>query len=325
MINGIVLNHHSLPFANTEAANQGVLLFFKILKTCRAVGLKVLLLDEDQDKSLMSLELSNSYFVRDWFNAAKNDASLRDWRSFLRSVETKQPLFETVELMAMDNTLEVGLLGDNIGNNVLLATYYFETFLVSFATSAPWLNHKIDIWVLDLVQKTEEEQTSLPNLVDDVSLAKHKTALLERRNQLINSAKDIWGNRLELFPNLTLLPNQIGTALQNWSARSDILLKARDALNVLEQFSAKWKNAEYKDYRHNYLHDLGLAAKVSGESKSVNADPKKKKQRMFWLDDGREVYCENHIKLPNGFRLHFYPDSSKKHIYVVYLGTHLLL
>lgn len=70
------------------------------------------------------------------------------------------------------------------------------------------------------------------------------------------------------------------------------MLKARDALNVLESFSDKWLAGEYVEYRHEYLRDLGLAAEVSGESDSVANDPK----RMFWLDDGRQVYCENHIK-----------------------------
>ena len=69
-----------------------------------------------------------------------------------------------------------------------------------------------------------------------------------------------------------------------------------------------------------YLRDLGLAAEVSGESDSVNNDPKKKKERMFWLDDGRQVYCENHIKLPDGYRLHFYADAVNKRVYVAYLG-----
>jgi hypothetical protein len=55
-----------------------------------------------------------------------------------------------------------------------------------------------------------------------------------------------------------------------------------------------------------------LAAEVSGESTSVNNDPKKRKERMFWLYEGQEVYCESHIKLPDGFRLRFYPDTSKK-------------
>jgi len=73
------------------------------------------------------------------------------------------------------------------------------------------------------------------------------------------------------------------------------------------------------------LSDLGLAAEVSGESPSVGNDPRKKKERMFWLDDGREVYCENHIKFPDGYRLHYFPDTAHKHIYVAYLGSHLPL
>lgn len=46
---------------------------------------------------------------------------------------------------------------------------------------------------------------------------------------------------------------------------------------------------------------------------------------MFWLDDGRQVYCENHVKLPGGYRMHFYADAANKQIYVTYLRPHLTL
>lgn len=103
------------------------------------------------------------------------------------------------------------------------------------------------------------------------------------------------------------------------------MLKARDSLNIFELFCSKWKNGEYAEYRHEYLRELGLAAEISGESASVNIDSRKRKERMFWLDDGREVYCENHVKLPDGYRLHFYPDTLEKRIYVSYLGPHMTL
>ncbi|MCY4313506.1 MAG: hypothetical protein OXD44_07415, partial [Gammaproteobacteria bacterium] len=111
--------------------------------------------------------------------------------------------------------------------------------------------------------------------------------------------------------------------LQNWSARQDILLNARDALNVLEKFGEKWKEGEYSGYRHQYLNDLGLAADVSGESERVNNNRRKRRERTFWLEDGRQIYCENHVKLPSGYRMHFYPDVEQKRIYVAYLGPHL--
>lgn len=325
MSNGIVLNHHSLPFASKKDADNGLLAFFTVLKVCRTAGLKILLVDEDQDKSLMGLELANGYFVRNWFASASKNAELTDWCRFLRSLETKQPLFETVDIESVGNALEVGLIGETSGKPVLLAAFYFETFLASFTALAAWANSHIKVWVFDLDATPEQRDETLLNLSDSASLDAHGDELKQRRKALLKTATDIWLQRVDLFPHLTLLPNQIGTSLRGWSARQDVLLKARDALNVLESFSEKWLAGDYVEYRHEYLRDLGLAAEVSGESDSVANDPKKKKERMFWLDDGRPVYCENHVKLPNGYRLHFYADAANKRIYVAYLGPHLTL
>lgn len=325
MSNGIVLNHHSLPFASKEGADNGLLAFFTVLKVCRTAGLKILLVDEDQDKSLMGLELADGYFVRNWFASARKIEELRDWCRFLKSLETKQPLFETVNLESIGGTVEVGLPREDSGKSVLLAAFYFETFLVSFTALAAWANSHIKVWVFDLEATPDQREETLLNLSGSASLETHGDEFKQRRNALLNTAKDIWLKRMELFPHITLLPNQIGTNLQGWSARLDVLFKARDALNVLESFGEKWLAGEYVEYRHEYLRDVGLAAEVSGESDSVNNDPKKKKERMFWLDDGRQVYCENHVKLPDGYRLHFYADSANKQIYVAYLGPHLTL
>ncbi|MCA2497112.1 hypothetical protein R7P75_09325 [Vibrio sp. 2175-1] len=314
-----------MPFASKEDADNGLLAFFTVLKVCRTAGLKILLVDDDQDKSLMGLELANGYFVRNWFASASKVAELADWCRFLKSLETKQPLFETVDIESVDDTVEVGLPEEGSGKQVLLAAFYFETFLASFTALAAWANSHIKVWVFELDATPEQRGETLLNLSDSVSLGVHGDELKQRRNALLKTAKDIWLKRADLFPHITLLPNQIGTSLQGWSARQDVLLKARDALNVLESFSDKWLADEYVEYRHEYLRDLGLAAEVSGESDSVNNDPKKKKERMFWLDDGRHVYCENHVKLPDGYRLHFYADSANKRIYVAYLGPHLTL
>lgn len=325
MSNGIVLNHHSLPFACKEDANNGLLAFLKVLKVCRTSGLKILLVDEDQDKSLMGLELVDGYFVRNWFASASKIEELTDWCRFLKSLETKQPLFETVDLESISDTVEVGLPSEESGKSVLLAAFYFETFLASFTARAAWANSHIKVWIFDLEATTIQREETLLNLSGSASLEAHGDELKQRRNALLNTAKDIWLKRKELFPHITLLSNQIGTSLQGWSARTDVLFKARDALNVLESFGEKWLAGDYVEYRHEYLRDVGLAAEVSGESNSVNDDPKKKKERMFWLDDGRQVYCENHVKLPDGYRLHFYADSASKRIYIAYLGPHLTL
>lgn len=325
MSNGIVLNHHSLPFSCKEDADSGILAFFNLLKFCRMAGLKILLVDEDQDKSLMGLELANGYFMRNWHASARKAVELTDWCRFLKSLETKQPLFETVDMEKVGETVEVGLPGESTGKPVLLAALYFETFLASFTALAAWTDSRIKVWVFDLDATPNQRNETVLNLSNSASLEAHGEELKQRRNALLDSAKNIWQQRADLFPHLTLLDNQIGTGLKSWSTRQDILFKARDALNVLESFCDKWLSGEYVEYRHEYLRDLGLAAEVSSESDSVNNDPRKKKERMFWLDNGRQIYCENHVKLPDGYRMHFYANAEKKRIYVAYLGPHLTL
>lgn len=324
MSNGIVLNHHSLPFSSQEEVEEGLLVFFKIINKCRQAGLKILLIDEDQDKSLMGLELARGYFVRDWFALASKNAELTDWRRLLRSLETKQPLFEVTDLESIGETVDVGLLGSSSGKPVLLAAFYYETFLISFKAMSTWAKSHIDVWVLNIEKDPDLIEDIVLNLSSEVCLETHKEELERRRNELLNSARDIWLQRADLFPNLTLLPD-LGSALQSWSARRDILLKSRDALNILQLFCEKWVEGVYADYQHNYLKDLGLAAEVSGESSSVYKDPDKRSERMFWLDNAQLVYCENHVKLPSGFRMHFYSDQIEKRIYVAYLGPHMTL
>jgi len=323
MSNGIVLNHHSLPFESKVDADRGLLVFFNVLKACRKSGLKILLIDEDQDKSLMGIELADGYFVRDWYASSNKSIGLVDHCRFLKSLETRQPLFETVDLVHAVDNFEVGLSGEHSGKSILLAAFYFDTFLASFTALTIWTDPHINVWVLELGAIPETRNETVLNLSDGVSLEFHGLTLMQRRNALLDSAKEIWLQRMELFPHLQLLPNQIGAILQNWSARQDILLNARDALNVLEKFGEKWKEGEYSRYRHQFLNDLGLAADVSGESERVNNNRRKRRERTFWLEDGRQIYCENHVKLPSGYRMHFYPDVEQKRIYVAYLGPHL--
>jgi len=325
MSNGIVLNHHSLPFDCKEDADKGILDFFRVLQVAGMAGLKILLVDEDQDKSLMGLELANEYFVRNWYAWANHAAKLTDWCRFLKSLETKQPLFENIDIENIGETIEVGLTGESSGKPVLLAAFHFKTYLASFTALDTWVDSHIKVWILDLNATPEQRNATVLNLSDSASMEVHEEGLKQRRNDLLITAKNIWLQRSNLFPHITLLQNQIGMILQKWSARKDILIKARDALNVLEIFCCKWLAGEYIEYRHEYLKDLGLAAEVSGESNSVSQDPKKRKARMFWLEDGYQVYCENHIKLSDGFRMHFYPDAEKKRIYVAYLGPHLAI
>lgn len=322
----LVFNHHSLPFSSQQYVIQEVGNFIKTVRACANYGFNLVLVDETQDSSLFGVELTQGYYFRDWFNWAKHQPEQRELLSAFRSLQTRRPLLLPEDEKQTDCRIEVGLIGAQQGLNTLLAAFWYKTFLISFSTSQPWNQPIIDVWVLDLDDNSTSSQSQqLFNLFDNASLQTHAFQLKRCRDERLTAGKDIWNNRDEFFPYLQLLENQIGNALKNWSHRNDILTKARDALVVMNDFVRCWRAGDYQDYQHQFLTECGLAAEVSGESPSVSNDSKKRSEREFWLPAGVKVYCEYHVKLPSGFRMHFYPHVSEKIIYVVYLGSHLVL
>lgn len=323
----LVFNDVSLPYDEVKDAEAAVLTFIKTVLVCRKYGFNLILVDTVADKSWFNIELSVKYYWRNWFDWANRQIELKEAVRAFRSLQTRQPMLLPVEQSELINSLEVGLKGKENGLETLQAAHWYQTFLVSFPTKTPWNKFLIDIWVLSLQENGEviEDEAKIKNLFDSNSLAEHKNTLQAIRDERLKVGNDVWKNRSLFFPNINLLDNKLGGQLRGWAHRPDILNKAKDAMLIMNEFVLSWKNGEYEDYRHDHFKDFGLSSKISGESKSVNDDPGKKAEREFWLPTGKKVYCENHIKLQDGFRLHFYPDSVKKTIYVAYLGPHLTL
>jgi len=322
----LVFNHHSLPYENKQDADLGVQCFIKTALACRQYGFNLMLIDVDVDKSWFRIQLAPDYYWHDWFQWAKSQARLKDVVRAFRSLQTRQPMLLASDEQAIDASIEVGLVQQDHGLSVLQVAYWYKTFLISFPVGTPWNQTLIKVWVLNLQDDHESNtEVDIKNLFDDASLQIHKNSLKALRDKNLKAGKDIWENREVFFPNLCLLDNKIGEQLRGWSHRVDILNKAKDALLVMEVFVQKWQEGVFDDYRHENLISCGLAAEVSGESSSVKDSRKKKAEREFWLPMGRKVFCENHVKLPDGFRLHFYAASDEKKIYVAYLGVHLTL
>ena len=89
MINGTVLNYHSLPFTSIEDTYKGFLVFLTIIQTCRKAGLKILLIDEELVKSVMHLEMVEGYSVRNCYQSTNKQSKLKDRSTFLQSLETR--------------------------------------------------------------------------------------------------------------------------------------------------------------------------------------------------------------------------------------------
>ncbi len=325
----LVFNHNSLPYQNIETAQQAAAQFIKLTLACRhRFGFELILVDTAIDHSWFGVELATGYYWREWFEWAKRQSELRDLVRAFRTLQTRQPMLLPADAAHIEYTTDVGLPDSNAGLKTLQAAYWYQTFLLSFPTSAPWNQALIDVWVEELSSEKDDVvryTTQIKNLFDDTSLVTHGNDLQILRDQRLQAGRDIWENQEIFFPVLHLLDNPLGSQLRHWSHRSDVLNKAKEALQAMNEFVVRWQAGEFTDYRHEYLQGCGLSAEISGESASIANDARKRNEREFWLPDGRKVFCEHHVKLPDGFRLHFYPCSARKTIYVAYLGPHLSL
>ena len=321
----LVFNHHSLPFNNQSEARKAVPEFISTALKCTNFGYNLMLLDESLDPNWFEIQLAPEYAWRNWYDEAQHDNALKEPARAFRSLQTRQPLLTEIDLEELGYCREVGLEGDLQGLSALLASYFYETFMISFPSSEPWVRNKIRVWVLDLDASNEglsETTTELDNIYSPESLEFHKKALEDHRAEQLTTGKELWEKRRDFFSELIFL-DEFGSQLRGWSHRVDILHKAREVLLCLNDFVRRWRAGEFADYQHEHLASCGLSVEVSGESPTVCSDPSKRRDREFWLPTGEKVFFQNHAKLAAGYRLHFYPDATEKTIYIAYLGPHL--
>jgi hypothetical protein len=323
----LVFNHESLPFDDIDQAKEGIEKFIRISSLCRKdFAISLLLLGDEIGRSLFDVEFANDFFGHQWYTWANRQPQLKEDCQRFRSLQTRQPMLLPEHENNVSLNIEVGLTGKDIGSEALQAAYYYQLFLISFGHTSLWCQNSIDVWVLDLSScENNTETAQVSNLNSIESFNRQHARLGALRDERLGSGRALWGNRTLFFPNLVLL-NEVGSQLRQWPHNTSILNKAREAMGVLNQFVESWQNGQYNDYQHDHLRLCGLAAEVSGESESVNSNPKKRAKREFYLPTtGIKVNFQNHIKLPGFCRLHFYPCPNTKIIYIGYIGQHLPL
>lgn len=320
----LVFNHHSLPFDTVEAANQALPDFFKICIQSKNVGLSPVLVDETIDKSWFRLALTNHYFWQDWYNQNK-DGDNRERIQAFRSIATQSPLFSTSDMDAGADLFEVSFHGTSDYSAIRAAAWH-DAPLASFPTRELWIRSPLDVKVetLDITGEIITTPKGLLNFYDLSIFEKELPHLIEQQNARVRSGKEIYEKRDELYPNITFC-GKAQQQLNSWSAQTAILTQVKESLTILNGFSEKWRNGEFFHYSAEALIESGLNHQVSGESTSVMDNSRLRSEREFWLPEGRKVVFEDHIKLSHGYRIHFYPDTRSKHIYVGYIGPHLRL
>ncbi len=320
----LVFNHHSLPFTNKNEADSTIPEFLKICIKCKNIGLNTILVDDSVDVNWFRLELSDGYYWQDWYTQ-HNDNANRDLARVFRSIKTNQPLFTEDDISNHVDLYEVEFQGET-DFSALRAASWNESPLASFPSNGIWENSPLSVIVRTLNEKDEIEEKPC-EIMNFHSLEVFETLepiLLYDRNKSIRQGSDMYNRWDKLFPYLENC-GKVREQLVHWSASNTIFTQVIESLTVLNSYSEKWFEGAIEIFSYDSLRELGLNHKVSGESDSVKNTPSLRKEREFWLLSGVKNFFESHIKISNGYRIHFYPDPTTKSIFIGYIGAHLKL
>ena len=326
MSDTFVFNHHSLPFESSQAANHAIPNFLKICIDARvSVGLETILVDKSIDNNWFQVELSNGYCWHEWFEQNKRNDQFKDEIRVFRRITTNS-LFKAEDIGGDLELFDVRETGTGNNYSALRASAWYESPLCSFPTCSLWETNPLEICIETLTDTGElvENEMQLLNIFSVAIWDSVKNELVEKRNERIATGRILWAQREELFPFLNFC-GKTSPQLQHWSHGENIFQQVKKALTVLNTYAKRIRAKTVNGYSHQQLRELGLNHGVSGESATVSQNRKLRKEREFYLPDGRLVFFENHIKLSNGFRIHFYPEPQNGIINIGHIGHHLKL
>lgn len=322
----LIFNHHALPFDSAKAADAAMPDFLRLGFRAQRAGFGAILVDENLDSTWFRVELARGYFWQDWHRRHSERDEYRDLVRAFRSIATHQPLLSPADMEAGSDLKEVCLPGAEESLTALLAAIWHEAPLLGFATRPPWDHSPVAVTVRTLnpgggIRDSAEE---IVNLCSLAVWGEKADEFRRERNAAIQSGRRLRDEWESLFSALGLC-GKAPQQLAKWSRGRSLLDAAIGALTVLNDFSEQWRDGRITDYSHDALREMGLNREVSGESETVRNNPSLRRHREIWLPSGTQAFFENHVKLPRGFRLHFFPDAESRTIFVGYIGSHLPL
>jgi hypothetical protein len=322
----LVFNHHSLPFGDRAEAAGAVPDFLRICLGAHAMGFSILL-DESQDPTWFGVELAPDFHWRDWHALNSDDPKAKDQISAFRSILTRSPLFDAEEAGGELELFDVTDASSGKAYPALRAAAWYESPMVSFPNGAHWNLNPLKIHIDSLSEGTGDivrREGEIANFHDLREWEEARPAYEARRSAEIDNGTELWAFRKAVYPMLDFC-GRTESQFSDWSHPLNILDQVKESFGELNEFCGKWRDGGFPDYSHNRLKEGGLNRKVSGESDSVDDNPGLRRHRMFYLPDGRCEYFEFHIKLSQGYRIHFFPDQETKTIWIGYVGPHLPL
>jgi hypothetical protein len=320
----VVFNPHALPFESVDRAREKAPLLLRVLVRAKILGLVTIRVDESLDPSWRRIELAPGFTWSAWMNtdgAQPENADLK--RAFLSVASASaSPLLQSEDERALGLGIECRIEGSCESLSALASAHCLDAPLASHETRAPWNSTPLNVEVdeLDPAGQLRTTKHGLINLHSPQALDQHRQVLITRRDKLLQDAAALWRQRGTLFPDLVFCPS-VEQNLLPWPYGTSLLASVRHALSELQRFAMDWRDGRHTEYTHDALGQY--LPRLSDESESLKANPQLAALRRFRDEEGVSRFFFPHVKLQQGFRIHYLADGEARRICIGYIGKHL--
>lgn len=317
----LVFNELSLeqPSTTIEEARYRMSHFIQTIAAATGKKYKLKLVIEDAE--FYDRQLAPGYSVTRWFNDKELSQTQKEQKNLFMKFVSNRP-----DLIGCNDDRELFMncswqCNQAIG---LCKALSLDTIAIS-VPSAPWDNVS---YVQVLVKELSDDGDWLPDRLANVlhvsspeHLEEHAEwielrlkAEKNQRLQQIQTGDDVWTKRSLFHPALEFCAG-VEQQLHHHNPQREHIKAIRLRLYYLQQYCQQWISGRF-DYKK-------LAGNASPESEATLENKEYKQKRTFLCPDGQERLFRWHLKMHDGWRLHFYPDEERRKIIVGYIGPHL--
>jgi hypothetical protein len=293
------------PVSSRHAAQEMMKALVNTIRAARRAGGTEFRAQND----LGLLELSEGYSVRDWRN---DEAVARELQTAWRGMQAKSPLMrpdtppeERSRLLGGECTF------DGVSAVGLAAAAQLGGLAVSLASHEKWQRARLKAVLTEL-----SEDDVAPAEVD----IRHASAVahVQVHHEWLRpppydpiDARDLWNKRAELYPALVFCTH-MEKALEAYGSGTDLFKQVKARLRDLQDFFSTWDGKGFDPNK--------VPFKVTPDSDTqLKQHPE---QRTFLCPDGETRLFRWKTKLPNGHRLYFDPQESKRTAIIGDVGPH---
>lgn len=244
---------------------------------------------------------------------------------FLMRLVAKSPLLKDVDQEIKDRFrlceavgCDAKTLSPEDGKPLVLCAIT-DAIAVGFPSEPIWERDQLDISFNELIEDSTGEISELEvsETIDNLTQTAHAKPILERHRANLrkcSSYKELWSNRVAIFPNLLFSP---GVERQLERLDHALLRTIVNKLASLDEAAGEWpvKGGPSPRWRSH----------VTDETDSVKNNPKLRDARSFRSRNGSNKLFMWHARYGNSGRIHLRFDASTYEMEIGYIGPHLPL